>query len=466
MKLRLSFLLIITVVSTSLLCAPVAAPFPEGSNREARQLSFQQLSDSALHNNIAIRQARYKKEASKEQRKEAFTNFFPSISATGMTFRANREMAKMDIDPSEFISPDLGATLAQTLPMEALAALNTPMSMLMMKEGSLAGVTALQPLFAGGQILYGNKLARIGEGVSDLQMKLTENDVVAQVEQYYWQLVSMREKARTLDAVDTMLTQIGRDVEVAVNAGVVLRNDLLQVQLRQNEIQSQRLKLTNGQMLVKMLLAQFCGLKQEWELEATASASSFTDLVGLTPLSDCNSTALSSLPEYQLLEKNVEASKLQRKMEVAKNLPSVAVGAGYNYHNLLENDRHFGMVFATVSVPISDWWGGSHAIRRKKLAEQEAKELLEDNAEKLKIRMQKAWNDMVEAQSQIALADRGLEQAAENLRVHSDTYKAGTTSMSNLLEAQLFYQQACDKKTDACIALQNARTAYRHATGQ
>ena len=124
------------------------------------------------------------------------------------------------------------------------------------------------------------------------------------------------------------------------------------------------------------------------------------------------------------------------------------------------------MVFATVSIPISEWWGGSYAIRRKKLAEQEAKEQLADNTEKLNIRMQKAWNDVVEAQSQMTLADRSVEQTAENLRIHRDTYQAGTSTMSDLLQAQLLYQQACDKKTDAFIDFQNAKTAYRHATGQ
>lgn len=52
-----------------------------------------------------------------------------------------------------------------------------------------------------------------------------------------------------------------------------------------------------------------------------------------------------------------QAANLQRKMEIGKNLPTVAVGVGYNYHTLLENDHSFAMLFATVSVPISDWWG-------------------------------------------------------------------------------------------------------------
>lgn len=173
---------------------------------------------------------------------------------------------------------------------------------------------------------------------------------------------------------------------------------------------------------------------------------------------------MSLLPEYQLLEKNVEATKLQRKMEVAKNLPTLAVGAGYNYHNLLDNDRHFGMIFAAVNVPITDWWGGAHAIRRKRFDELTAREQLIDNAQLLQIRVQKASNDVVEAQSQLALALQSVEQATENLRIQRNTYRAGTSTMSDLLQAQLLLQQAQDQRTDAFIALQNAHTAYRLAT--
>lgn len=448
---------IIAIIFCSVCCNIIAA-----------QTSFSliQLKDSALQNNIQLRKARHEIEASAEQRKEAFTNYFPSVSATGVHFRANRGMAKMDMDPSEFITPELGQALAQTLPMEALMALQSPMSMTMMKNGTIAGVTALQPIFAGGQIVMGNKLAKIGEEASLLQLQLSENDVEAQVEQYYWQLVSMEQKARTLDAVDAMLTSLAGDASAAVKAGVALRNDLLQVQLRQNEIASQRLKLNNGRELVKMLLVQFCGLKGTEASAFSVAIPDMADAEAALVAHEDEATRLPALPEYQLLQKNVDATTLQRKMEVGKNLPSVAVGAGYNYHNLLDNDRHFGMVFATVSVPITDWWGGSHAIRRKKIAEQEAREQLEDNAEMLKIRMQKAWNDVVEAQSQLALAQQSIEQAAENLRIQRDTYRAGTSTMSDLLQAQLLEQQARDQHTDAFIALQNARLAYRQATAQ
>ena len=175
---------------------------------------------------------------------------------------------------------------------------------------------------------------------------------------------------------------------------------------------------------------------------------------------------IQSLPEYRLLQKQVEATSLQKKMEIGKNLPTVGVGAGYNYHNLLDNDHTFGMVFATVNVPISDWWGGSHAVKRKKIAQQQAEEQLSDNAELLKIRMHKTWNDVEEARQQLTIAQRSIQQSEENLRLNRDYYKAGTSKMSDLLEAQLLYQQALDKRTDAFADYQNKLLAHRQAIGQ
>ena len=153
-------------------------------------------------------------------------------------------------------------------------------------------------------------------------------------------------------------------------------------------------------------------------------------------------------------------------MEVGKNLPTIGVGAGYNYHNLLDNDHTFGMLFATVSVPITDWWGGSHAIKRRKIEQQKAEEQLVDNAELLKIRMQKAWNDVEESYQQLDITRRSIEQAEENLRLNRDFYRAGTSKMSDLLEAQLLYQQACDRHTEAYADYQNKQLEYRQAVGQ
>ena len=429
----------------------------------AQTYTLSQLKDSALNNNIAIRSAKHSIDAAQQQRKEAFSKYFPNVSGTGFWFNADNGMAKIDVNPSEYISPELGASLAQMLPPEALAALGSPMSTSMLKNGTVAGITAVQPVFAGGQIVNGDRLAKVGEDVSRLQMQLSKNEVEKQTEQYYWQLVSLQEKVKTIEAVQTLLADIHKDVDVAVRAGVAMRNDMLQVQLRQNDIESKKVKLNNGINNVRMLLAQYCGINSTQFSVKSAEIKNVPSIQVIKQ--DCNQ-ALQETAEYKLLNKQVEATKLMRKMEIGKNLPTVGVGAGYNYHNLLDNDRAFGMVFATVSVPISDWWGGSHAIRRKKIEQQKAEEQLADNSELLKIRMQNAWNNVEEAYQQLQIANRSIEQAEENLRLNRDYYKAGTSKMSDLLEAQLLYQQSLDNRVDAYADYQNKLLEYRQATGQ
>lgn len=441
------------VIGILLLCLLTAMP------STAQTYRLQQLKDSALHNNIAIRNAKYGIEAAQQQRKEAFTKYFPNISGTGLWFNANKGMAQMDINLSEQVSPELAAALAQMLPPEALAALANPMSISMMKNGTVAGITATQPVFAGGQIVNGNKLAKIGEEAAELQLQLSENEVEKTVEQYFWQLVSMQEKLKTIAAVDTLLADIHKDVDVAVRAGVAMRNDLLQVQLRRNDLESQKAKLQNGLSIVKLLLGQYCGLTNDDHFDIVLPDMELQNQT--LPIFDAEGAGVPLLAEYQLLQKQVEATKLQKQMTVGENLPTVAVGAGYNYHNLLENNRTFGMVFATVSIPISNWWGGSHAIRRKRLATQQAREQLEDNAQLLDIRRQRAWRDVQEAYAQLALAERSTEQAQENLRVQRDCYNAGTITISDLLQAQLLHQQTLDNRTDARAALQQKLTEYR-----
>ena len=291
--------------------------------------TLEQLKDSALQNNIAIRSARHTIDAAQQQRKEAFTKYFPSVSGTGLWFNANKGMAKMDIDPSGMITPEMGATLSQIFPAEALAALANPISVSMMKNGTIASLTAVQPVFAGGQIINGNKLAKVGEEASRLQLQLSENEVEKTTEEYFWQMVSLQEKMKTVNTVEALLADIAKDVDVAVRAGVALRNDLLQVQLRQNDIESSKLKLNNGLSILRLLIAQYCGLRDTSFTVSLPQEETMAALPQLNP-----DEALLATPEYQLLGKQVEAASLQKKIAVGENLPTVAVGAGYNYHNL------------------------------------------------------------------------------------------------------------------------------------
>ncbi len=422
--------------------------------------TLDQIVGKAVENNVAISKARKNIAAAELQLKEARTNFFPSVSGNLMWFRANNGLAKMKIDLSGYITPEIAAALSSILPAEALTALSHPLSFSLIEDGTIAGINAVQPVFAGGRIVNGNRLAKVGHDASLLQLELSENEVTKTAEEYFWQIVTLEEKIKTLDDADRLVADIHKDVKVAVEAGVGMNNDLLQVQLRQNELQSQRLQLMNGISLCRMLLAQYCHLDS-----AQFRLAYSLDVESPLTAKKNHQSALASIPEYKLLNKQVEAAELQRKIEIGKNMPTVAVGVGYSFQNLLDENHTSPLVFATVRVPISDWWGGSSAIKRKQIEKDLAMEQLIDNSEMLTIRMQKAWNDVEEAYMQIDIARRSVEQAKENLRIRRDFYNAGASSMSDLLEAQLLYQQARNKHIDAVAAYQNRLLAYRQATG-
>lgn len=406
---------------------------------QEKSYTLEQCRQLALEHNARIKNAKNGIAGAEETKKEAFTNYFPTVSATGMGFNADKGTAQMALAPG--------------------------MELSMLKNGIMGGVTAVQPVFAGGQIVNGNKLAKLGVEVSHLQLEQSQNEVELTAEQYFWQVVTLQEKVKTIISIDTMLQRLCDDVTVAVNAGLTTRNDLLEVQLKRNEIATTRINLNNGISLGKMLLAQYIGADStNFSVEAVIPDDEQPE--SPVTLYQSPSSSLGATPEYRLLEKNVEANRLQQKLAVGKNLPTIGIGAGYMYHNLMDTDRAFGMVFASVSVPLSGWWGGSHAIKRQKLQVYNAENDLRDKSQLLMIRMQKTWNDVQDAYAQLGIARKSIEQSAENLRLNDEYYRAGTTKMSDLLQAQSLYQQSRDKYVDAYSAYRIKRVEYMQATGR
>ena len=423
-------------------------------------LTLQQVKERALAHNINIRTADNAILQAREQKKEAQTLYFPQVSAVGMGFKSPTELIKGDINVADL----LPSTLAAAIPSSIASMLPSNISYGMIDKGVIAGVTAIQPVFAGGQIVNGNKLAKVGVEVSELQKRVSTNTVELTAEQYYWQIISLKEKQKTLETVGEMLKNLEKDADAAVKAGVGMRNDLLEVQLKQNEIESNKLKLENGLKLARMALAQYIGAEGDIDVSTTIDASA---LPAYPMIMVDHSTAVAATSEYQLLQKNVDATSLQRKMEEGKRLPTVGVGVGYNYMNMGSGIKNnFGAVFATVSIPISQWWSGTHAVKRKKLAEENARQQQTDNAQLLVIRMQKNWNDVDNAYKQLVLAKKSIEQSEENLRLNRNFYHAGTVTMNNLLDAQQKYQQCRDQYTDAYAALQTKILEYEQSIGK
>lgn len=395
--------------------------------------------NSALKYNVKVRNAENDLEMAKHDKKEAFTKYFPNISAVGSGFIANEPLVQMQMSPEA--------------------------KMEMLKDGMLGGISATMPLFTGGQIVNGNKLAELGVNMKALQKKQTDDEVRLEVERYFWQIVMLKEKLKTISLVEKQLERLETDVQASVDAGIVTRNDLLQVQLKKNDVLSGKIQIENSLNVSLSLLGQYIGAKSDsidvaFVVEEHLSESPQTLF--------CNHTdAVERTNEYGLLKQNLQASKLQYKMAVGKNLPTVAIGGGLVYDNfVMGQDQSFYMGFVTVSVPISGWWGSTHSIKKHKLQVKNAENLLNDNSEMLVIRMQNVWNTLNDSYRKAEIALLSVEQSSENLRLNMDYYSAGTATMSELLDAQTLYQQSRDKYVEAYTNYELSKREYLQATGR
>ena len=175
--------------------------------------------------------------------------------------------------------------------------------------------------------------------------------------------------------------------------------------------------------------------------------------------------ALDSLTEARLLDKGVEAAKLQTRLKRGALLPTLSVGAMGMYGTLTNEGRFKVAGLATLSVPISDWWS-DRSVKRQIAAERKAEVDREDNRQMLLINMQNQWDNLDNAYKQVQLARKSIEQSDENLRLNEDYYKAGTSTMSDVLDAQTLSRQARDRYSDAVASYLDCRTAYLQATGR
>lgn len=403
-----------------------------------RQYTLNECVTMALQNNRQLLKATNEIDAATQTKKEAFTNYFPTVSATGFTFKANKPIVSMTLAPQ--------------------------MSMEMLKDGSYGTVGATMPLFAGGQIVNGNKLAALNVDTKRLSRQLTENEVRLSATQYYWQAVALKEKLHTLDIVKGQIESIVKDVNLAVEAGLTNRNDLLQVQLKQNEIRSTTINVQNALQTVCLMLAHEMGLGQE----EIAIADSVAQLLPADPMAlKVNpADALDQTSEYALLNAGVEAQKLQYRLAVGKNLPTLAIGASYSKNNLLDTWRSSFVGFATLNIPLSGWWGGSHNIKKQRIEQRNAEIERDDKSQLLMINMQNEWNNLTDAYEQLKIAIESIEQSTENLRLQTDLYQAGTCTMSDLLEAETLFQQSRDQYVERYASYEISKLEYLQATGR
>ena len=452
----------------------------------------------AIANNKELLISQEKINAAHYQKKAAFTNYLPDISATGGYMRSQKEISLLNDAQKGALSglgtnlstPLQGAfqTIAQLHPEIAgqlpalgqslVGALNGAGSALVdafrtdtrnMYAGAL---TLTQPLYMGGKIRAYNNITKYAEELAHQQHNTGMQEVILSTDQAYWQVVSLGHKKKLAEGYLELLQKLDSDVEKMIAEGVATKADGLSVKVKVNEAEMTLTKVNDGLSLSKMLLCQLCGLdlstpvtlkdEQENDLSPVPIADNAIDI----------NNVYAARPEVNSLELATQIYKQKVNVTRAEFLPSLALIGSYaatnpSVFNGFEN-KFKGMwnVGVMVSVPIWHWGEGIYKVKAAKSEARIAQYQLDDAKEKIELQVSQSTFKVNEAAKKLIMAEKNLEKADENLRYATLGFEEGVIPASNVLEAHTAWLSAQSEKIDAQIDVKLTEIYLKKATGQ
>ena len=441
---------------------------PFAASAQVVTLTLENCKDMALQNDPSVRNAHLDVLAARAQKQEAFSEYFPKVSFNAFGFWSLSPLLEVGI--KDIIGENELSEVLSSLIESASQQYDFSPIYKALKTGYVASLSAVQPLYAGGRVVTGNKLASLGVEAARLQQEIALRDNEASVEAEYWQVVSLEEKLNTVGILSQLLDTLHKDLSSAVQAGLAVQTDLMQLELKQSELKSGIVQLKGGIRLAKMNLLNSIG-QDYCFLPANADSLKpfIDDIVFADRLDDLlppqeyyipEEQLAAGLNENQLLELSVEAKKMEKRMALGEALPTVGVGASYNYSRTI-NERANGTVFAIVQIPISDWGKVSRKVQRMDYQMQKASNDREYLSSQLLLQVRQLWLGLTVAWDKMMVAQETMDLAQKTVDQLTGRYEAGLVPMSELLQAQTVLRQSTEAYIDSQIEYSAALTAYQ-----
>ncbi len=405
----------------------------------------------ARKNNADIRTSQLEIKRAQEVKKQAFTKFFPQVRLSALGYKAAEPIISFGIsDVKSQDMQDLLESIYETFSTET--DINDRVEA--MEHGLSGSVSVVQPIFAGGRIINGNKLASIGEQAAELQSEIKVRDVVENIESSYYLVTGLAEKVATVNAALSLIDSLDKVVASALGNGLVTRADALQVELKRNEINAMSHKLVSGIRLSKRLLCTQIGVEYSDDIVFLPEDTLEPPLVDFA----YGNRGDSLRPESKLLNLNIQAEELKKKMTIGESLPQIVI-AGLGYYGDMTRDVYSGNIIGifSLNIPISGWWEASRKIQQHNVKIEQARIMQDNLSSMMSLEEEKTYSDMIDAWMLIKSDSSALDVARENYRLAQLNYTAGTITISDVLQAHALLLQAQNALTDRRVEYITAR---------
>lgn len=442
-------------------------------------LSLEECRNRAIEHSDELKIAQFQFEKAKAERAAMKTHYLPSLagSATGVYLHKNIEMELYlptvvpnpttgELVPNVMANPTTGEPVvgADGNPIFNMYAW-LPLE-ISLKGAFLAGISLEQPIYTGGKITAANTMTQIGMEMANDNLGLQRAKILYDTDQAYWLFVSVQEKVKLAESYNKLLQQLEERVQLSHKTGLITQNEVLKVKVKHNEAKLQLQKTRNGLELTRMALCRQVGLPLETKIATTDSVT--TGSIQFASIDD--QADVTNRPEFKLMQKNVGLAQQQIKLARADFLPTAGLSVGYNHVGGIEfgnadYSSSNASVLATVKIPIFHWGEGKQKQLAAQLEHSMKQQEMNKNTTLMKLEIEQARLNVLDAQTRVQLAQESLKQADENLRVHTDNYEVGMAVLTDLLEAQAQWQQVYSELIEAKADMKLKETAWQKALG-
>ncbi len=450
------------------------------------QVTLDSCRHMALRNNKQMAVEQLKVEQAGYQRKQAQAAYKPSIDFAGTYMHTGRNISLVDIDdltPTQFLNPATGnfdfvidAASGMGISIEGSkvnAVTQRVKDALTVDVRNIfaAGILVTQPIYMGGKIKALNQITKYAEDIAQHLHDRKAEDVIVEVDQAYWLVVSLKAKEKLAESYLQLVTNLDNDVKKMLEQGVATRATLLSVDVKVNEASVALTKVRNGLVLARMALAQLCG--EPLDEPMTLADEGRTDLgVQLYPSTINMAQVYDRRNDYNALALGVKVFDEKAKVARSEMLPTIAaVGSVFTSNPHVYNGfkKEFGFNYAIgalVKIPIWHWGGLSNKYKAA-LVDAKIKRLeMEEVKEKIELQVNQANFKYQEAFKTYEMTKANLAQADENLRIAQLAFREGMSTSDDVLAAQTAWLMAHSEKIDAEIDVIMCDVYLSKVTGQ
>jgi outer membrane protein len=332
-------------------------------------------------------------------------------------------------------------------------------------------LTLQQPLFTGFAVENAVKASRLGSKAAKELYSRDRNELIYNIKNAYWSLYKAIEFKKLIDENVQLIDAHYKDIQRFFDQGLAKLNDVMKIRVQLSSMKVSQLETNQNVRLAMMSLNSLLGISLDKEIEPVSKIEAASETLGDVPAEVAK--ALAKRSEIKAMGYNLEAAKAAIKIARSGYFPQLALVADYYYSNpntrIMPVEKKFKDTWDLslgLSYDVWNWKSTAYQVAQANSQFLKAKAGESQLKDMITLEVQQNYFDLLQAKEKIDMSEESVKQAEENYRITHERFKAGLTTNSELLDAEVALLNTKVSRTEAFIDYMLAKARFHKSIGE